>query len=100
MSEKELSPAVAQEQALQLDDHRLGDDAAAKAANQTLLALARAARSFLVYDASNDAIRGFLQDWKESMQAFAQAHGALELEVRPFELLYGKQVVYLDRDRE
>lgn len=100
MSEPELAPSVASEEPSEKEEQLLGDGEAAKAANLALLALARAARSFLVYDARNDAIRGFLQDWKESMQGFARVHGALELEVRPFELLYAGQVVYLERDRE
>ena len=100
MSDSELDLTVAPEGLSPADDQQLGVGGAAQAANLALLALTRAARSFLVYDARNDAIRGFLQDWKESMQAFAQAYGTLELEVRPFELVYANQVVYLERDRE
>ena len=66
MSDSELDPTVAPEGLSAADDQRLGVGGAAQAANLALLALSRAARSFLVYDARNDAIRGFLQDWKES----------------------------------
>ena len=83
-----------------LDGTQLGTTAAAQAANATLLALSRAGRSFLLYDAHNEAIRAFLEDYKQSHARFAEAHGSLELTVRPFELVYEGEVVYLERDRE
>ena len=58
MSDSELDPKVAPEGPSPEDDQRLGVGGAAQAANLALLALTRAARSFLVYDARNDAIRG------------------------------------------
>ena len=72
----------------------------AKAASDVLLSLARAGRSFLLYDPGNEAIRGFLEDYRDSWQAYARAHGDLDLTVQPFEFLRDGQVVYLERDRE
>ena len=83
-----------------LDGTQLGKTERARAANAVLLALSRAGRSFLLYDAHNEAIRGFLQDYREAHTRFAKAHGTLDLVVRPFELVYADEVVYLERDRE
>jgi len=71
-----------------------------KDANDVLLALARAGRSFLLYDPGNEAIRAFLEDYQDSWARYAKAHGDLDLTVRPFELVRGDEVVYLERDRE
>ncbi len=71
-----------------------------KAANDVLLALARAGRSFLLYDPGNEAIRGFLEDYQDSWTRYSEAFGDLDLAVRPFELLRNDEVVYLERDRE
>ncbi len=71
--------------------------------NGALRSLARAARSFLIYDPHNEAIRAFLRDYQAHMRR-ALAHGAMELEVRPFELVLatdmGQETVYVQRDRE
>lgn len=74
------------------------------AVNGALRALSRAARSFLLYDPRNDAIRTFLDEYRASIVAALQ-FGPIELEVRPFELVLergagGSEVVYLERDRE
>ena len=45
----------------------LGGTPAGAATNEALRALARAARSFLIYDPRNEAIRGFLQSYRESI---------------------------------
>lgn len=67
--------------------------------------MARAARSFLLYDPGNDAIRGFLERYEAELlgavRAIGQARGhGVELEVRPFELVWEGQVVYREDDRE
>ncbi len=69
------------------------------AANDALRALSRAARSFLLYDPRNEAIRGFLKEYQDCMGRAVRT-GTLELEVRPFELTLDGEVVYLERDRE
>ena len=69
------------------------------AANDMLRALGRAARSFLLYDTGNEAIRSFLGDYRDAAQQ-ALAHGGLALEIRPFEMTLDGEVVYLERDRE
>ncbi len=79
---------------------RLGQSPRGRAANDVVLALTRAARSFLLYDPQNEAIRQFLDALREAVDAYADVHGDLPLVVRPFELVLDGEVVYLDRDRE
>ena len=68
--------------------------------NNALRALSRAARSFLLYEPRNQAIRDFLQDYRENMLATLAAHGTMALDIRPFEMTREGEVVYLERDRE
>ena len=75
-------------------------ESGAKAANDVLLSLARAGRSFLLYDPGNEAIRGFLEDYRDSWEDYKATYGDLDLVVRPFELVRDGEVVYLERDRE
>lgn len=74
------------------------------AAAEAVLSLARAARSFLLYDAGNEAIRGFLDAMRRSFETYFQAYGDMPLVVRPFELVLtldgATEVVYHERDRE
>lgn len=79
---------------------RLGQTPRGTAANEAIIALTRAARSFLLYDPANEAIRQFLLTLRGAVERYVQVHGELCLAVRPFELLNGGEVVYLDRDRE
>ena len=81
------------------DEHALGDSEQGRSINEGLRALSRAARSFLIYDTNNDAIRLFLEDYREAMET-ALLYGPVSLEIRPFELVMGNEVVYLDRNRE
>ncbi|MFT4975837.1 MAG: hypothetical protein ACI8S6_001730, partial [Myxococcota bacterium] len=90
--EEEGPPELAEEAAL-------GSTPAGTAANGALRALSRAARSFLLYDPSNDAIRVFLKDYQEASRA-ALEHGPLELVMRPFEMVRDGEIVYMERDRE
>lgn len=71
-----------------------------KAASKAVRALTHAASSFLLYDASNEAVTGFITDLRESLDLFLTNFGALTLEIRPWDITFGGQVVYLDRDRE
>lgn len=82
------------------EELRLGASDRGKAANGVVIALSRAARSFLLYDPSNEAIRHFLDALRRSSEGYLQAYGDLALEVRPWELVAGGEIVYLDRDRE
>ena len=77
----------------------LGGTPAGKATNE-MRALARTARSFLMYDTKNEAIKGFLEVYQAEVQKVFDAFGEMELEIRPFEMLRGGEVVYLERDRE
>lgn len=74
--------------------------AAAAAAGAAVQALARAARSFVLYDPGNTVIRQLLETWRTRALEALAAHGQLALEVRPFELALGTEVVYVDPDRE
>ena len=65
-----------------------------------LRALARASRSFLIYDPRNAAIRTFLGAYRDAAYAALKAHGEIYLDIRPFEMLREGEVVYLERDRE
>lgn len=69
------------------------------AANAFLRALAKSARSILLYDPSNEAVRKFIDEYRGAALE-ALTLGALELEIRPFEILLGREIVYLERDRE
>lgn len=79
---------------------RLGSSERGRAANGVVLALTRAARSFLLYDPANEAIRHFLGALREAVEGYLAAWGELPLVVSPFELVVHGEVVYLDRDRE
>lgn len=80
------------------EEQRLGSTKRGTAANDALRSLSRAARSFLIYDTHNEAIRTFLKAYKEDTEA-ALALGALDLEIRPFEMVLDGEIVYLERDR-
>ena len=100
--ELEADPPTLEEEML-ADDRTLTGSPHATATNAALRALARAARSFLIYDSHNEAIRQFLRDYQSAARE-ALALGPLELEVRPFELVLagdlGDEVVYLQRERD
>jgi hypothetical protein len=89
-----------QEEPLLIVERSVGTTPEGQAANALLLSLSRAARSFLLYDPSNEAIRTFLGDLRDKARAFVEAHGRLDLEVRPFELVLRGETVYIERDRE
>lgn len=95
-TEPELSDIAASELG---EDQRLGGTPAAAAANAAVRALSRAARSFLIYEPHNEAIRIFLTAYQSAMTE-ALTFGTLDLDVRPFELVRGGEVVYLERDRD
>lgn len=78
----------------------VGGTASGVATNNALRSLSRAARSFLLYEPRNQAIRDFLQDYRENMQAALQAYGTMQLDIRPFEMTREGEVVYLERERE
>jgi len=82
------------------DEPILGDSAPGQAASEAIRALARCARSFLIYDAGNNAIRHFLEEMRAKWQWFFDRHGDLAVLVRPWEMVLDKEVVYLERDRE
>jgi hypothetical protein len=92
--------ATAQELLSPPEEAQLGTSAAGRSVSAAIVALARTARSFLLYDPRNDAIRRFIEDLREKMTAALATVGSIVLEVRPFELALGDEVVYLERDRE
>lgn len=77
-----------------------GSSARSRAANALLVALTRAARSFLLYDPSNAAIQHFLEALHAAWDSYRGAFGALDLEVGPFDIRSGGELIYHDPDRE
>ena len=108
MSSKEPAPApgtpppgeeTVEHQELQ-EERRIAGSPHAVAAGAALLALTRAARSFTLYDPANKVVRALIADYRDRFRAVLEGHGALVLDVHPFELTLGREVVYLERDRE
>jgi hypothetical protein len=83
-----------------LEERRIAGSPGAQAASAAVLALTRAARSFTIYDSGNKVVRGLIADYREKMAGALAAHGDLALDVHPFELTRGGEVVYVERDRE
>jgi hypothetical protein len=82
------------------EEHRLAGSPHAVAANSAVLALTRAARSFSIYDPANKVVRALIADYRDRFRAVLEGFGPLVLAVHPFELTLGREVVYLERDRE
>ena len=82
------------------DEAAVGGTPAGRAANVALRCFSKAARAFTLYDPQNEAVRRFLQEYREAMKQFLSAHGALELEVRSFEMVLRGEVVHAEKDRE
>jgi len=73
---------------------------AGQLAGSAVQALARAARSFVLYDASNEVIRQLLQTWREKALGAVAQLGEVPLDFRPFDVACHGEVVYHDADRE
>ena len=82
------------------EERRLAGSPHATAANVAVLALTRAARSFTLYDPANKVVRALIADFRDRFRAVLDGFGPLVLDVHPFELALGREVVYLERDRE
>ena len=104
MSSDEPSPAPTPDAEVghaELQEERhIGGSPHAVAAGAALLALTRAARSFTLYDPANKVVRALIADYRDRFRAVLEGHGPLLLEAHPFELTLGREVVYLERDRE
>jgi hypothetical protein len=72
----------------------------AVAAQDALLSLTRAARSFTLYEPSNKVVRTLIGDYRDKFRHVLDTHGPLALDVHAFELLLEGQVVYVEKDRE
>jgi hypothetical protein len=83
-----------------LEDRRLAGSPHAVAANAAILALTRAARSFTLYDPANKVVRALISEYRDRFRSVLDGFGPLHLQVHPFELTVGREVVYLERDRE
>jgi len=83
-----------------VEERRLAGSPHAMAANAALLALTRSARSFTLYDPTNKVVRTLIADYRDRFRAVLEGFGPLVLQVHPYELVLGKEVVYLERDRE
>ena len=95
-----LEPETSYQEDILEEEVALGGTPAGRATNEALRAIARTARSFLIYDTRNDAIRGFLADMQEKIYSALKQYGEMSLEIRPFEMVRGAEVVYLERDRD
>ncbi|HXK11248.1 MAG TPA: hypothetical protein VMT70_16495 [Vicinamibacteria bacterium] len=82
------------------EERRLAGSPHATAANAAVLALTRAARSFTLYDPANKVVRALIAEFRDRFRAVLEGFGPLVLDVHPFELSLGREVVYLERDRE
>jgi hypothetical protein len=83
-----------------LEERRVGGSPHAVAANAAVLGLTRAARSFTLYDPANKVVRALIAEYRDRFRAVLDGFGPLLLQVHPFELTVGREVVYLERDRE
>ena len=72
----------------------------ALAAHEVLLSLARASRSYLIYDPRNDAVRGFLEALRNTFKKWQTAHGELPLDIERWSMSVEGEKVYEDRDPE
>jgi hypothetical protein len=81
-----------------VEEQDLGGSPGGSAANAALKGLSRAARSFLIYEPHNAAIRTFLENYRKAIET-ALGFGPMELDIRPFEMVRQGEVVYLERDR-
>ena len=54
----------------------------------------------MLYDAANERIRGFLEDVRAKIDHFLRTYGEMRLEIGPWGIVLGGEVVYTDRDRE
>ncbi len=77
-----------------------GARTAAAAAGQAVRSLTHVARSFVLYDAANERIRGFLVDVRAKFDAFLATYGEMRLEIRPWDIVLAGDVVYSEHDRE
>jgi hypothetical protein len=105
----EAQPAPGQAQASSQGDssfeedeaeEAVGTSEAGRAASDALVSLGRAARSYLLYEPDNEAIRKFLDDMRTRFDIYLKNYGHLKLAIRPWEMVLGSEVVYLNRDRE
>jgi hypothetical protein len=83
-----------------LEERHVAGSPHAVAVNAAVLALTRAARSFTLYDPANKVVRALIADYRDRFRAVLDAFGPLVLHVHPFELTLGREVVYLEPDRE
>ncbi|HPS77995.1 MAG TPA: hypothetical protein PLS53_07570 [Thermoanaerobaculaceae bacterium] len=91
------TPPAAQEA---LPAAEVGAPPPVKAASKAVRALTHAANSFQLYEASNEAVAGFIGDLRQGLDQFLSTYGPLALEIRPWDITFQGQVVFLDRDRE
>lgn len=97
---EDLDQAPPEEGEAPVEERRLAGSPHAVAANAALLAFTRSARSFTLYDPTNKVVRTLIADYRDRFRAVLDGFGPLVLDVHPFELVLGKEIVYLERDRE
>ncbi len=76
-----------------------GDASPVSVVGNAIQSLARAARSFTLYDPHNAAVKQLIADYKEKGAALMRL-APVALEILPFEIRYGAEAVYRETDRE
>ncbi len=81
---------------------QLGGTEQARAANHGVRSLVRAARSFLFYDAHNEAVTRFLEELRLAFDDYCHRFGDLDLSIAADAIRLGKEgeVIYREADRE
>ena len=79
---------------------RLGKTERTKAGYELVRCLHKTCRSFVLYDARNEAIVKFLAELRDRVDSSLVRLGDLNFEVRPWEMVLDGEVVYIERDRE
>ncbi len=92
-------PAPGTPPALEIE-HKVTGSPQAQAAGAAVMALAKAARSFVLYDANNKLVRQLLEQFRDKTAEALTVAAALPLDFGAFEVKLKGEVVYLDQDRE
>lgn len=77
-----------------------GDTQAGREASKVVRALVKAARSIVLYEAGNQAVAGYIAEFRERMEAYLADRGALDLVITPYEISSAGEVIYIERDLE
>ena len=77
-----------------------GDTPAGREAAKVVRSLVKAARSIVLYEAGNQAVAGYITEFRERMEAYLADRGTLDLVITPYEVSSAGEVIYAERDLE